>query len=264
MSAPLPWFKIHPGDLLTGRGVARALGDDLGAGALMRFLLYSHQHGSVRESELEAVCGPGAAALRPCLEVDAGGNLVLPYLERMRREAEEFRSTRAAAGRASANKRQHKSTRVQHKRTHVNQDSTVQNSTEEPENKPTRAGARGGSGTPLTQWWDAEFERTRGVPYRWVRTGKDGKGCPDAVALGGLQKQGFPPDEIRERITVFLERGLANGDTWEFQNATPRLFASRYATLGTQVKKLNKADAQVAEILRQTAEPARDLWSQTP
>lgn len=85
-------------------------------------------------------------------------------------------------------------------------------------------------GTDLTRWWSAEFERTRGAKFDWVRNGKQG-GCPDAIALSMLGQQ-FDHAEIRRRITRYLESDHA----FDARTATPRMFRSRYATLAVEVR----------------------------
>ena len=272
---PFPWFKFRVARVLSEPGVMAVWSNSAALAAMMRLAVYSWGSGPIPDAALDAVCGDRGAAdlLRAVLlRRDESGNWTLPWLEAERAEAVKV-SSEQALRRRSFHQRSTSGEPVVDQRTTNRQDKTRGEKKREektggtPPKSPPLADARLGSekasrgGTEVTRWWDSEFLRTHGTAYVWVRTGKDGRGCPDAIVLGQLQKQGRPVDEIKERITTFLERGFESGNTWEIENATPTVFVKRYGVLGTQVKKLTATERKLAELQSYATAPKEDPFT---
>ena len=84
----------------------------------------------------------------------------------------------------------------------------------------TRGKRGGGKGTPLTRWWDQEWQRTRGESFEWS--------TKEAVALASAKKalaahHQDPESELAGRISAFVE----STDAWVARNCRPTILLTK-------------------------------------
>lgn len=282
---PFPWFKFRVAEILASPGVAMVWGDTEALAAMMRFAAHSWMTGPVPDSDLEAVCGSaaGAAKIRSLLLEACEGGWRMRWLEQARtdadrtsREQSERRrgqhvSTHTDPGQPRSTADNPGATPVDHetRRDETREEKSRSQPPLPPSGADTKARTRSARRVPAEPW-ESVLERSEyrelandhefmAAWWSWVthtRTAgakaREPRGSQAAAILNVALREGA------KRFAAAVEASIAGN--WQGIHYPDG--RSGGADTRSDIRPPSKTDLVVADLMRQAAQPARNLWSE--